>query len=104
MRNPATVAITHKHLTIAKGDVLDYSVVEAVVRGQDAVLSALGGRTLGKTTMLSECAKHILGAMEKLGVRRLVSESPLAVGELRPTWLSFQRGRSTAALRRSFAD
>src|SRR5271167_4478752 len=81
VRNPAKLTITHKDLTIAKGDVLDYAAVEAAVRGQDAVLSALGARTLAKTTMLSEGTKHILGAMEKLGVRRFVSESSLGVGD-----------------------
>lgn len=43
-RNPAKVRTTHENLKIVKGDMLDYSSVEAAVQSQDAVLSALGAR------------------------------------------------------------
>jgi putative NADH-flavin reductase len=43
-RNPAKVRTTHQNLRIAEGDILDYGSVEAALRGQDAVLSALGIR------------------------------------------------------------
>jgi putative NADH-flavin reductase len=105
VRNPAKLAIAHKNLTIAKGDVLDYAAVEAAVRGQDAVLSALGARTLGKTTMLSEGTKHILAAMEKLGVRRFVSESSLGVGDsYGQLGFLFTYVALPLLLRRAFAD
>jgi putative NADH-flavin reductase len=43
-RDPSKMQMTNPNLRIAKGDILDYSSVEAAVRGQDAVLSALGVR------------------------------------------------------------
>jgi putative NADH-flavin reductase len=43
-RDPAKVRTTHENLRIAEGDILDYGSVEAALRGQDAVLSALGIR------------------------------------------------------------
>jgi putative NADH-flavin reductase len=43
-RNPSKVRATHQNLRVVKGDILDYSSVEAALRGQDAVLSALGVR------------------------------------------------------------
>lgn len=43
-RDPAKVRVTHQNLTIARGNMLDSSSVEAAVQGQDAVLSALGTR------------------------------------------------------------
>jgi putative NADH-flavin reductase len=105
VRNPAKLAITHKDLSIAKGDVLDNAAVEAAVRGQDAVLSALGADTLGRTTMLSEGTKHILGAMEKFGVRRLVVETSLGVGDSRGQMNPlFTYVILPLLLRRAFAD
>jgi putative NADH-flavin reductase len=43
-RNPSKVRTKHPNLRVAKGNVLDPASVEAAIRGQDAVLSALGVR------------------------------------------------------------
>jgi putative NADH-flavin reductase len=43
-RNPAKVRTKHKNLRVVKGDILNYDSVEAAIKGQDAVLSALGVR------------------------------------------------------------
>ncbi len=83
-RTPSKLQTQHERLTVVKGDVLDYSSVEAAVRGQDAVLSALGHkRWLFPTTILSDGTKNVIRAMEALGVRRLVCETSLGVGESR---------------------
>lgn len=42
VRNPAKLKLTHPNLQIAEGDMLNVESVERGVRGQDAVLSALG--------------------------------------------------------------
>ncbi len=42
VRDPGKLSVEHPHLTVVHGDVLDYSDVEEAVRGQDAVISALG--------------------------------------------------------------
>ena len=45
-RDPSKVRTTHPNLHVVKGDILDPASVEAAVRGQDAVLSALGVRVI----------------------------------------------------------
>jgi len=36
VRDPGKLSIEHPHLTVVRGDVLDYSAVEKAVRGHDA--------------------------------------------------------------------
>lgn len=44
-RDPEKLRIRHENLRIAPGDILNYDSVEAAVKNQDAVVSALGVRT-----------------------------------------------------------
>ena len=61
VRDPSALRIVHPRLTVARGDVLDYQSVEAAVRGQDAVISALGHkRFFGPTRILSEGTRNLL--------------------------------------------
>src|SRR5258706_10744937 len=41
-RNPSKVGATHPNLRVVKGDILNPESVESALRGQEAVLSALG--------------------------------------------------------------
>ena len=70
VRNPAAFT-GGDHLRVVVGDVLDDKAVAAAMAGQDAVLSALGG-TLSDDTLLPESIGHILAAMKREGVRRLI--------------------------------
>lgn len=80
-RNPAKLRIEDPQLKIVQGDVLDYASVEAAVRGQDAVLCALGHKQyFYPTRILSEGTRNILRAMEAHGVPRLVCETSLGIG------------------------
>lgn len=80
-RNPSKLGIEHPQLTVMRGDVLDYPSVEAAVRGQEAVLSALGHkRFFYPTRILSEGTRNILRAMEAHGVPRFVCETSLGIG------------------------
>lgn len=81
VRNPEKLALTHHNLRIAKGDVTDYPSVEQAVAGKDAVLCALGTKVIGRNTIQSDGARNIVRAMQKTGVRRLVLESSLDVGD-----------------------
>src|SRR5438045_7329967 len=64
VRDPAKLQIEHANLRVAKGDVLDYATVESAMRGQDAVLCALGHkRFFGPTRIQSEGMRNILRAM-----------------------------------------
>ena len=84
VRNPARLAIRHERLVIARGDVLDPASVEAAVHGQDAVLCALGHkRWFYPTRILSGGTRNLIHAMESQGVRRLVCETTLGIGD---TW------------------
>jgi putative NADH-flavin reductase len=84
VRNPTRLAIQHERLAIVRGDVLDPASVEAAVRGRDAVLCALGHkRWFYPNRILSEGTRNLIAAMESQGVRRLVCETALGIGD---TW------------------
>ncbi len=84
VRSPSNFKIQHERLGVLQGNVLDRASVEAAVEGQDAVLSALGHkRWLIPSSILSEGTRNILDAMTRHGVRRLVCETSLGVGNSR---------------------
>lgn len=76
VRDESKLAVRHANLHIVKGDALDAAAVERVVSGQDAVISALGGKAgitgSARTTVYSQGAKNIVLAMRKIGIKRLV--------------------------------
>lgn len=121
-RDPSKIRVTHPNLRVVKGNILINSSLEAAIRGQDAVLSALGVRVrvapllaivilcqviarlahvtgavallirigipviaylmlFGRTTALSRGTRNVAKAMQRLGVKRFVSESSLGVGD-----------------------
>jgi putative NADH-flavin reductase len=81
-RDPSALRIEHPRLTVVRGDVLDYPSVEAAVRGQEAVLSALGHKQFFRPTrILSEGTRNVLRAMEAHHVARFVCETALGIGD-----------------------
>jgi uncharacterized protein YbjT (DUF2867 family) len=81
VRDPARLHIEHASLRVAKGDVLDYATVESAMRGQDAVLSALGHRRFFYPNRIqSEGMRHVLQAMQACEVPRLICETALGIG------------------------
>lgn len=69
-------------LTLLLGNVLDPGSLDPAVRGQEAVLSALGHkRWLGPTRILSDGTRNVLAAMDRQGVRRLVCETALGISD-----------------------
>jgi len=83
VRDPSKLAISHAHLRVQQGDLQEPETIRAVIPNHQAVLSALGTRTLGKTTLLSDGLKVIIASMTASGVRRLLWQSSLGVGETR---------------------
>ena len=71
VRNPKSVTGGDR-LRVVVGDARDASAVVLAMAGQEAVLSALGSRSLGDETLLPESMTHILAAMRHEGVRRLI--------------------------------
>ena len=79
-RNPEKIAIDHETLRVVAGDVLDLTTVEKAIEGQDAVVSVLGAG-MGRTNLRTEGTRQIVRAMERTGVRRLVSMSIFGLGD-----------------------
>jgi putative NADH-flavin reductase len=80
-RDPSAVAPDDHSLRVLQGNALDVSSVGEAVAGQDAVLSALGTRSARPTTLFSESTQNVIGAMNKHGVRRLVSITGIGAGD-----------------------
>ncbi len=82
VRNPARLDVSHPRLTLAQGDVIDVESVSAAVRGQEAVISALGHkRFFYPTRILSRGTNNILRAMEQHGVRQFICQTSLGIGD-----------------------
>ena len=82
VRDPSKLHVDHPQLTVVQGDVLDQGSIDAAMRGQEAVLSALGHtRYFSPTRILSEGTRNILGAMKTHGVPRLVCVTSLGIGD-----------------------
>lgn len=82
VRDPSRLHIAHPRLTVIQGDVLNEGSVDAAMRGQEAVLSALGHKQYFRPTrILSEGTRTILRSMQAHGVRRFVCETSLGIGD-----------------------
>jgi putative NADH-flavin reductase len=82
VRQPSALRVEHPRLSVMRGDVLDYPSVEAAMQSQEVVLCALGHKQFFRPTrILSEGTRNILRAMETHGVRRLVCETALGIGD-----------------------
>lgn len=65
----------------AQGDVMNPDSLRAAIRGQHAVISALGTRKLGATTLLSEGTRNIIHSMMVEGVDRFVCITGIGAGD-----------------------
>ena len=65
----------HPNLKVVVADVMDPVAIAQAVAGREAVLSALGTRVSGPTTVNSDGARSIIQAMQDAGVRRLLMVS-----------------------------
>jgi putative NADH-flavin reductase len=82
VRDPAKLDVSHERLSVARGDVMDVASVEAAMPGHDAALCAIGNRQyILPSNILAKGTRNIVNAMEKHGVRRLVCETSLGVGD-----------------------
>lgn len=90
VRRPAAVPLQHPRLEVIQGDVFEPATLAQPIRGQDAVVSALGVTTHGPTTLFSTGIANIMQAMQSAGVRRLmcVSASGLDPGPLLQRWIA----------------
>ena len=80
VRDPEKIKIPrHANLSIFKGDVLNQSDVDKAVQNHDIVLCVLGDGNAGKIRAVG--TKNIINAMNKAGIKRLICQSTLGVGE-----------------------
>jgi putative NADH-flavin reductase len=104
-RNPEKLDVEHPSLKVVQGDVMDLASVERAMQGQEVVLSALGAPASNKSAVRTEGTRQIVRAMEKAGVRRLISISTLGVGDSRDTIpFHYKYILVPLLLRRVFAD
>jgi putative NADH-flavin reductase len=73
VRDPARLAAAaHPLLHVVTADVMDPDSIVPAVTGSDAVLTAIGPRGTGPTTVIQDSARAIIAAMGKSGSRRLL--------------------------------
>lgn len=82
VRNPQKLNdLPHSSLRLTGGDVFNIDEVRSAVKGQDAVLCALGAGRKGGVR--AEGTRNIIKAMKQEGVKRLVCQTTLGAGDSR---------------------
>ena len=86
VRDPTKLQLTHPHLQIVKGDVLQPETYASYLPGAVAVISALGVRHNRPTTLYSRGNAILLEQMQRAGVRRIfcISASGLDTNPTHP--------------------
>lgn len=79
VRTPSRFTLQDSNLIVCQGDSMDAAAVEKAIAGQEAVISALGPRRPPVPGMMETSARNIVDAMQKHGVRRLVSTTGAGV-------------------------
>jgi len=84
VRDASKVAVSNPHLRLVVGDILNARDVDAAMAGQEAVICSLGtGVTVKHVTLFSDGTQHLLDAMHKHSVRRIVCITGIGAGDSR---------------------
>lgn len=78
-RDPEKLDVEHSNLRVFQGDAMDAPSVEEAMRDQEVVLCSLGAGRKG--IVRSEGTRNIVRAMQEAGVRRLICQTTLGVGD-----------------------
>jgi putative NADH-flavin reductase len=82
VRDPARLAIpAHRRLRIVTASVMDPASIAPALEGSDAVISSIGPRGTGPTTVIRDSVRSIIQAMDKTGTRRFVQVSGSIVAD-----------------------
>jgi len=84
VRKPEKLKQKNVNLHVVEGDIMDLTLVEQSIQGQEAVVCNLGAPPTDKNCLRAKGTENIIRAMEKTGVRRFVCQSALGVGDSRP--------------------
>lgn len=71
VRNPSRLQ-GGSNLRVVTGNALEATSVSNAISGQEAVITALGSRSLNDNVLLPRSMAHILAGMEQHGVQRLI--------------------------------
>lgn len=83
-RNPDHLEINHERLNVVKGDILNKSVIEQTVNGQDVVCITIGIKPTRKpVSVYSEGTKTVIEAMKKTSCHRLLCVTGIGAGDSR---------------------
>lgn len=82
-RSADRLTIEHPSLTVQVGDPCNPADVDAAVAGCDAVIITIGSGRSRKNTVRSDSTRHVIDAMHRHGVKRLICETTLGCQE---TW------------------
>jgi len=84
VRDPQKLKKDDADLHVIKGDILDLSAVEQAMAGQEAACCCIGVRPTRKpVAVFSQGVQNVLQAMEKTGVKRLISITGIGAGDSR---------------------
>ena len=82
VRDAARLAVPqHPRLHVITADIMDPDSITAAVTDADAVLTAVGPRGTGATTVITDSVRSIIAAMQKTGARRLLMLSGSIVAD-----------------------
>jgi putative NADH-flavin reductase len=82
VRDAARLGVpAHPRLRVVTADVMDPASIAPALEGADAVISAIGPRGTGPTTVIQDSVRSIIAAMEKTGARRFVQVSGSVVAD-----------------------
>jgi putative NADH-flavin reductase len=82
VRDPARLAVpAHQRLQTVTADIMDPASITPALAGADAVISAVGPRGTGPTTVIQDSVRSIIQAMQKTGTRRLLQVSGSIVAD-----------------------
>lgn len=81
VRSPAKLTIADDRLALVQGDISSASQVEEAIAGSEAVISVLGPTSNKPEFTVSRGTEHIIAAMEKHGLRRLVVSAGAGVAD-----------------------
>lgn len=85
VRDPSRLGIMHSNLHIVKGDVMDVTAILPAMKGQDAVLCAIGSPANKIGKIRSTGTQNIIQAMQATGVKRLICQTSLGYGDSKKT-------------------
>lgn len=80
-RKTEKIQIAHQHLTKVKGDVMDFDSVNHAIKNHDVAIVVLGAGRKG--IVRSVGTKNIIQAMKQNGIKRLICQSTMGVGDSR---------------------